>query len=137
MMIRILIVDDNPTFVAAVRQFLDFLPGAEVVGNARTAEEALGSGRLLEPDLVLIDVEIPGMHGLDIAARMHAWSRPPCTMLLSIHDTSDYVAAATAIGVRGMASKSDFVTALLPAIEEMVAARMPVTEYTVAKQPAA
>ena len=123
MVVRILIVDDNPTFVAAVRQFLDFLPGVEVVGNARSAEEALGSASLLAPDLALIDVEIPGMHGLDVAARMQEWARPPGTMLLSMHDIGDYVAPATAIGVLGLANKSDFVTGLLPAIEKMVETR--------------
>jgi DNA-binding NarL/FixJ family response regulator len=125
MVVRILIVDDNPSFVAAVRQFLDFLPGAEVVGNARSAEEALGSARLLAPDLALIDVEIPGMHGLELAARMHQWPRPPGTMLMSMHDVGDYAAPAAAIGVLGLASKSDFVTGMLPAIERLVEAQTP------------
>ena len=123
MPLRILIVDDNPTFVAALRQFLDFMPGAEVVGNACSAEEALGSARLLAPDLVLIDVEIPGMHGLDVAARMKEWPQAPDTMLLCLHDITDYQEPARAIGVLGLATKSDFVSELLPAIETLIQAK--------------
>ena len=125
MPVRILIVDDNPVFVAAVRQFLDFLPGAEVVGNAANAQQALDSGQLLEPDLVLIDVAIPGMPGLALAGRMRDWARPPATMLLSVQDASAYVAPARQIGALALSCKSDFVIELLPAIEALVARSHP------------
>jgi DNA-binding NarL/FixJ family response regulator len=121
--VRILLVDDNQTFVAALRQFLDFLPGAAVVGQARCAGEALDAVVGLDPDLVLIDVEIPGMHGLELASRILARDPAPVTMLLSVHEVGAYAESARAIGVRALASKSDFVTELLPAIEDLVGMR--------------
>lgn len=134
MPVRILLVDDNLTFVSAVRQFLDFLPGVEVVGNARNAQEALDAGSLLQPDLVLLDVAMPDMNGLDVARLMGAWPRPPHIMLLAMHDSHAYAQAAASVGAVGLACKSDFVLQLLPVIEGLVATRALAADATEAAQ---
>ena len=70
--IKILLVDDNRTFVAAVRQFLGAMPGAEVIGEAYDGHEALVQARQLQPDLVLLDINMPLINGLDVARRLLA-----------------------------------------------------------------
>ena len=86
MTIRVLLVDDNPTFLAAVRQFLSALPATEVAGEAHNGREALELAASLGPDLVLLDIGMPEINGLEAARRMHLWQDPPLIVFLSMHN---------------------------------------------------
>jgi len=112
MAIRILIVDDNPTFMAAVRQFLTSLPDAEVVGAAHNGREAMERAQALEPDLILLDIGMPEMNGLEAAQRMHQWEHPPYIVFLSMHSGQAYRDAARQAGAAGFIHKGDFVEEL-------------------------
>ena len=70
MSLTILLADDNATFAAAIRQFLQMVPGAEVVGQAQTGREALVLARQLRPDLAVLDIGMPDMSGYEVARRM-------------------------------------------------------------------
>jgi DNA-binding NarL/FixJ family response regulator len=119
MKIKILLADDNRTFIAAVQKFLTILPGTEVVGQAHDGREALRKTGQLVPDLVLLDISMPKLNGLEVARHMRSWPNPPHVVFLSMHDNVDYRAAALALGAAGFVGKADFVVDLPPIIESL------------------
>lgn len=118
--LKILLVDDNQTFVNAVWQFLDMLPGTQVIGHANNGREALAKAQQLQPDLMLLDITMPDLNGLEVARCMQSWPQPPRVVFLSMHDSIDYKAAADELGATGFVGKADFVGELLPIIERLV-----------------
>ncbi len=121
MTLKILLVDDNRAFVAMVRQFLDGLPDLEVVGQAHDGVDALSKAEQLRPDLVLLDITMPEMNGLEVARCMQTWPQAPRIIFLSMHDHAAYQSAARDLGAVGFVTKANFVVELLPIIEQMVA----------------
>lgn len=119
MTVRILLVDDNKTFLAAVRNFLVTLPQVEVVGQAHDGKSALELAKQLAPDLVLLDIVMPGMGGLDVAAALQAKEAPPRIIFLSMHYSQSYRTAARELGVHGYVGKGDFVVDLVPLIDSI------------------
>lgn len=118
--IKIVLVDDNQTFLAAVRNFLAQLPDVEVVGQAGDGRMALELAAELAPDLVLMDIAMPGMNGLDAASALNAFAHPPHIIFLSMHDGASYRDAARDLGARGFVGKSEFVAELMPLISGLV-----------------
>lgn len=121
MTIRILLVDDNQTFLIAVRQFFDMVTGMRVVAEAHDGPQALALAAELKPDLVLLDIAMPQMSGLEVARSIQTWPQPPNIIFLSMHDHAAYREAALELGIRGFVGKADFVFALLPIIEQFIA----------------
>jgi DNA-binding NarL/FixJ family response regulator len=119
MTIKILVADDNRFFVSAVRKFLEIYSEAEVVGEAHDGREALSRARQLAPDLVLLDISIPELNGLEVARQMRSWPQPPHVVFLSMHDSGDYRAAAQELGTAGFVDKADFVVDLPLIIERI------------------
>ena len=116
MSVRILLVDDNKTFLTAVRNFLHTLPQVEVVGQAHNGKAAIALSEQTNPDLVLLDIVMPGMGGLEVAAALQASGTPPLIIFLSMHDSQSYRTAARELGVYGYIGKGDFVVDLVPLI---------------------
>lgn len=108
MTLRILLVDNNPTFLAAARHFLDTLPAIQVVGEARSGQDALSKTALLQPDLVLLDISMPDLSGLEVARRIRSWAKPPAITFLSMNSGDAYQAATRDLGVLGFLEKSKF-----------------------------
>jgi DNA-binding NarL/FixJ family response regulator len=121
MTLRILLVDDNQTFLLAVRQYLDLLPGMAVIAEAHDGNNALSQAAKLAPDLILLDIAMPGMNGLEVARRVLTWAAPPEIVFLSMHDNAAYRDAALELGARAYVGKADFVVALLPILEQLAA----------------
>lgn len=119
MSLRILLVDDNHTFLTAVSQCLAMLPEAEVVGHAYSGADALVKAQTLQPDLVLMDIVMPQMTGLEAAAHMQAWEHSPLILFLSLHDNESYRAAARELGTLGLVGKANFVADLMPIITSL------------------
>lgn len=119
-MIRILLADDSPSFLAAVWSCLHLWPIAKIIDEARDGQEALIKARQSLPDLILLDIGMPKVNGLDVAKTMQSWANPPRIVFLSMNDSEAYRAAAQELGVFGFISKSDFVNEL-PRILERVA----------------
>ena len=119
MTLKILLIDDNRTFIAAVRHFLDRLDGVAVVGQAHDGKTALAHVREDMPDIVLLDIAMPGMNGLELARALRQAHTPPRIIFLSMHDNQEYRAAAQELDA-GFVSKADFVSELIPTLEAMV-----------------
>ena len=124
MSLRILLVDDNHTFLNAVSQFLAMLPEAEVVGQANDGTEALAKAQALKPDLVLLDIMMPHMTGLEVATQMQTWPNPPHILFLSLHDNESYRTATRELGAVALVAKANFVTDLMPLISSLAADKL-------------
>ena len=118
--IKILLVDDNHTFLTSVRNFLSLVPDIEVVAEAADGAQALIQAAKHRPDLVLMDIAMPGMSGLEAASAMNSFARPPHIVFLTMHDDAYYRDAARELGAMGFVGKSEFVVELIPLIASLV-----------------
>jgi DNA-binding NarL/FixJ family response regulator len=106
--IRVVIVDDQAAFRSAARMVVEMSEGFEVVGEAETGEAAVTMVAELVPDLVLMDVNLPGIDGLEATRRIVAAGSPAQVLVLSTYSESEYEAAAAAAGAVGFVTKDDF-----------------------------
>src|SRR5258706_6251135 len=98
--IRILIADDHPIFRFGVRTLLTAMPDMAVVGEAVTGEEAIQLTETLLPDLVLMDIHMPGINGIEATARIRAHHPLTAILMVTMLD-DDSVFAAMRAGARG------------------------------------
>ncbi|HWT25977.1 MAG TPA: response regulator transcription factor [Solirubrobacteraceae bacterium] len=103
---RILIVDDHPSFRASARALLE-AEGYEVVGEAEDGQSAVRRARVLSPDVVLLDVQLPDIDGFEVAARLCAHPEPPAVVLTSSREASDYGSLPLRSGARGFVPKAE------------------------------
>jgi two-component system response regulator AlgR len=103
--VRVVIVDDQEAFRRAMAAVVDETDGFVIVGQAGSGEESLELAAQLVPDLVLMDVNLPGMDGVEASQRLTADGRP-VVVLLSTYDESDIDVASS--GAAGYISKSAF-----------------------------
>jgi DNA-binding NarL/FixJ family response regulator len=101
----------RPASGAAAR-VLARLPGFEVVGEAESGEASVEAARVLRPDLVLMDLHLPGIDGAEATRRIlgqaPAAARRPVVCLLSTYEPADYAARTAACGAAGYLPKADF-----------------------------
>ena len=88
-MVRVLIVDDQPVFRRAARLLLRALPGMEVVGEAESGEESIDMASELRPALILMDVQLPGITGMEATRHILAEQPDIRIVLLSTRDPAD------------------------------------------------
>jgi len=119
--LQIMLVDDNLTFLASVKKTLRLVANTQVVAEAHNGAQALELAKRLNPDLMLLDIVMPGQSGLDVAREMQSWSRSPRVLFLSMHDNESYRTAAQALGALGLVGKANFVAELLPIISNLAA----------------
>ncbi len=120
MSISILLVDDSPHFIESAERFLSAEMGLHVVGSALSGAEALEQVTRLRPDLVLMDVAMPGLDGLETTQQIKAQPNPPRIIILTLYDTPKYRDAAQHAGADGFVPKADFGEKLLPLIYELL-----------------
>jgi DNA-binding NarL/FixJ family response regulator len=100
-MIRLLVADDHATFVRAVTALLADVDDVEVVGTAGTGDQAVRSALDLQPDVVLMDLHMPGLNGIDATARLVADAPHIAVLVLTMFDDDDSVVSAIRAGARG------------------------------------
>ena len=120
--LRVLVVDDNALFRSELTSFLGEL-GVLVVGSAATGAEALDMARSLEPDLVLMDLELPVMNGLEATRRLRSGPRAPVVIIVSIYDDPHNVSASAQAGAACLVGKSTLVDGLPAALGRVCAER--------------
>jgi DNA-binding NarL/FixJ family response regulator len=108
MTVRVLIVDDQAPFRMAARMVVDATDGFEVVGEAETGEDSVTMAMELAPDLVLMDVNLPGIDGLEATRRILAGDAPPIVLLLSTYEEEEYAPRAAECGAAAYIPKAVF-----------------------------
>jgi DNA-binding NarL/FixJ family response regulator len=120
--ISLLLVDDNPAFLRIVTRFLQQQDDLMVAGAARGGQEALALAQDLRPDIVLIDLAMPGLSGLETIPRLRAILPQVGIIALTMLDTNSYWQAALAAGANDFVPKASLDTDLLPAIRRVAQA---------------
>ena len=92
-----LVADDNESFLAWAAKFLAAQPGLTLVGSARDGHEAVDMAAALHPDLVLMDVAMPTLNGLQAARAIRDAGGAPRIVMMTLHDSPDYQRAAEAV----------------------------------------
>jgi two-component system invasion response regulator UvrY len=116
-MIRLLIVDDHELIRVGLRQILSGYPAIEIVGEAGNGETAMRLSREVWPDVVLLDVCMPGLSGLEITTRLKNARPSLAIIILTIHETSPYPERLMEAGASGYLTKGCPVTELVKAIQ--------------------
>ena len=117
--VSVLLVDDNPVFLRIATRFLQAHEGVLVAGAAEAGEEALAQARDLWPDVVLVDLTMPGLSGLETIERLRAMQPEVGIIAVTMLDTSGYREAALIAGANEFVSKVTVTTDLLPAIRRV------------------
>jgi len=119
--IRVLLADDNGAVVEQVRAILgaDF----EIVGAVCNGLEAVAETQRLDPDVLVIDISMPILDGLESTRRLRVTNRRTKVVFLTVHRDQDFVAAALSAGASAYVTKSDVTTDLMPAIHDALEGR--------------
>jgi DNA-binding NarL/FixJ family response regulator len=125
--VRVLLVDDSPTFLQSAAQFLSGHNGIAVSGQARSGQEAVAQVQRLQPDLVLMDVAMPGLSGLEATRLIKRLPEPPRVIIVTMADDPEYRVVAAEAGADGFVPKPRCRTELLPLIQALFALPDPVT----------
>jgi DNA-binding NarL/FixJ family response regulator len=114
--VRVLIVDDHPMVRAGLRSMLE-PAGIEVVGEAGTGEDALRAAAASQPEVVLLDLELPDLDGLAVLQRLKALAREMAVLVITMHDDPALVRRAVEAGASGYVLKGVGRRELLAALE--------------------
>jgi len=114
--IRVLIADDQALVRTGFRMILDAEPGIEVVGEAANGEQAVHSAGRLEPDVVLMDVRMPELDGIEATRRLRANGSAARVLVLTTFDLDEYVYEALRAGASGFLLKDTPAEALVDAV---------------------
>ncbi len=120
--LQVLLVDDSQDFLSAALRLMAYQPGIKVVGTATSASEAIRLAQELAPHLVLMDIVMPDINGIEITRRIKRQSNAPRVAMLTLHDNTEYRYHAQLAGADGFIAKSEFETALPRLIERLFTA---------------
>jgi DNA-binding NarL/FixJ family response regulator len=119
--IRVLVADDHMLVRTGIRHVLESEVEFAVVGEAASGSEALALTAELHPDVVVLDLSMPGMTGLEVAGRLRASSPTTRVLILSMHDNAEYVLESVRAGAHGYLLKDTAATELRDAIRAVCA----------------
>ena len=116
---RILVVDDDAAFRQRVKAFFAREADMEVVGDASDGEEAITKAQELKPDVVLMDVRMPGLNGVSATRKLREEMPEVKVIMLSVFDLPEYKDAAMVSGASGYVVKKSMIEALVPEIRRV------------------
>ena len=122
--IRVLLADDHTIMRAGLRELLDRIEGVNVIGEASDGQEALDLVGLQLPDVVILDISMPRLNGLEAAERIRKSFKNVRVIILSMFGTEEYVTAALRAGASGYLLKDAAVSELEVAIRAAAAGEM-------------
>ena len=120
---RILLADDHGIVRRGLRSLLESEPGVVVVGEAADGLEALRLATETAPDILILDVAMPKMNGIEVASRVQKLEGAPRVIILSMHTDESYIIRALAAGARGYLLKEATDEALIPAIRSVMSGK--------------
>jgi DNA-binding NarL/FixJ family response regulator len=118
--VRVMLADDHTLVRSGIRALLEKLPGVEVVGEASDGREVLNLVGTHRPDVVLMDIAMPGLNGLEAAARMAKEFPDVRVIILSMHHNEEYVWRALKAGAAGYLLKKAATAELATALQRVV-----------------
>ncbi len=124
---RVLLADDHPLILDKVRRWLQ--AEFEVVGAVEDGQALLLAEAELQPDVVILDITMPGLNGIEAAKQLRQAGSPAKIIFLSIHEDPDFQSEALATGALGFVRKSRFGLDLIPAIHEALSNRSFVSSF--------
>ncbi len=114
--IRVLVVDDHPLVREGIRHVLNEGSGLEVTAEAASGEEALKLAQSHHPDVILLDISMPGESGLKVATKLRSCVPEARILILSMHDHAEFVLGAVRAGVHGYVLKDSLPVELRQAV---------------------
>ena len=117
---RVLLVDDDPLVRSALTLMLGGQPDLEVVGEAADGRQGIAAARELRPDVILMDIRMPVLDGLQATKILHADPQPPRVIVLTTFDADEYVVDAIASGADGFLLKDTPPLQIIDAIRKVV-----------------
>jgi DNA-binding NarL/FixJ family response regulator len=118
--VRILVVDDHDVVRQGVRLILRTRPDWEICGEAENGAEGLQKEQALKPDLIILDISMPGQDGLDVATELRARKSTAKIVVLTMHESKELASAVHAVGAVGYVIKSHAGRDLVRAIQTIV-----------------
>jgi DNA-binding NarL/FixJ family response regulator len=122
--IRVLLADDHPVVRRGMRALLGSLDGVDVVGEAATGAETVREAQLAQPDVVMMDVQMPGMDGVEATRRVVAAAPSVAVLVLTMFDDDETVLSAMRAGARGYLLKGAEQDEILAALRSVVAGQV-------------
>ncbi len=120
-MVRVLLADDHEAIRRGVRQIIEERPGWTVCGEAPDGRQVVEMAVELAPDVVVLDVGMPGLNGLETARRIRRLVPSAEILIFTVHDTDEHIRQAVEAGAKGFVLKSDSGAMVLAAIEALAA----------------
>lgn len=117
---RVLLVDDNEDFLNSVTSFLQDRPQIEIAGKVLSGQEAVDQTRTLKPDLVLMDLMMPKMDGLEATRLLKQLANAPTVIVVSLHDDPSFISAVQEAGADAFLRKRALSKLLLPLLEKLM-----------------
>lgn len=117
--IRVLLVDDHPLILVGIRSMLEGKPGIQIAGTASDGRQALEKAMVLRPDVMVMDVMMPGMDGIELARRMRAQMPDTALLVLSSDTSVSTIETLLGIGIDGFLPKSSDEATMLDAIRSV------------------
>ncbi len=124
MTVRIVLADDHPVVRGGLRALIGTIDGLEVVGEAADGEAAVREVQLLRPDVVLMDVRMPGLGGVEATRRIRETTPETAVLMLTMYDDDATVLTAMQAGARGYLLKGAEQTEIVGAIHAVVAGQV-------------
>lgn len=131
-LMKVLIADDDERFRRRIGQFLATEPYIEIIGEAATGQEAVSCARELRPDIVLMDVRMPGMNGVSATRCLKEEMPDLKVIVLSVYDLDEYKDAALASGASAYVVKKSMIEELIPAMKSATRSLSSATTHALA-----